>query len=221
MPLQMPVEIFKEPDAAALCLSRLRVHPVITFQRGCMVQSAEINNIPSSHFFVCLYYLEHSFLRCMYRGSIGEYIAYVHIYIQIYIYTHTHTHHAPNPLCCYLLDYLTDVFQSIIDYTCIIDYYTSALKSPKKLQDDISIFISLLLHGRHCFFLFNPFIPIILFLALVLAWEEGDQQTSSCLWLGWQQELGMLCLSCRFILPFFVYILYIVIFFISQQGRVI
>lgn len=50
MPLQVPVEIFKEPDATALYLPQLRVCPVITFQRGCVVQYAEINNIPSSQF---------------------------------------------------------------------------------------------------------------------------------------------------------------------------
>lgn len=50
MPLQVPVEIFKEPDAAALYLPQLRVCPVITFQRGSVVQYAGINNIPSSQF---------------------------------------------------------------------------------------------------------------------------------------------------------------------------
>jgi len=50
MPLQVPVEIFKEPDAAVLYLPQLRVCPVITFQRGCVVQYAEVNSIPSSQF---------------------------------------------------------------------------------------------------------------------------------------------------------------------------
>lgn len=53
MPLQVPVEIFKEPDAAALYLPQLSLCPVITFQRECGVQYAAINNILSSHF-LCL-----------------------------------------------------------------------------------------------------------------------------------------------------------------------
>lgn len=50
VPLQVPVEIFKEPDAAALYLPQLRVCPVITFQRESVVQYAEPNSIPSSQF---------------------------------------------------------------------------------------------------------------------------------------------------------------------------
>lgn len=46
--LQVPVEIFKEPDAAALYFAQLSLCPVITFQRECGVQYAAINNIPSS-----------------------------------------------------------------------------------------------------------------------------------------------------------------------------
>lgn len=41
MPLQMPVEIFKEPDATVSCLVKLSLCPVITFQRGGVVQCGE------------------------------------------------------------------------------------------------------------------------------------------------------------------------------------
>lgn len=41
MPLQMPVEIFKEPDATVSCLPQPRMCPVTTFQRGGVVQPGE------------------------------------------------------------------------------------------------------------------------------------------------------------------------------------
>lgn len=44
MSLQMPVEIFKEPDATVSCLQQLWMCPVITFQRGGVAECGEEQN---------------------------------------------------------------------------------------------------------------------------------------------------------------------------------
>lgn len=77
MPLQVPVEIFKEPDAAASCLPQLRMCPVITFQRGDVIQYAEKNSNP----FLSLYwalsaYLEDTCISCVCMCSV--YTQYMH-----------------------------------------------------------------------------------------------------------------------------------------------
>lgn len=84
MPLQVPVEIFKEPDATALYLPQLRVCPVITFRRGCVVQYAEINNISSSQFLSVFTILGTHLARvCVHRKYKGVYMC-----TNIHIYTH-------------------------------------------------------------------------------------------------------------------------------------
>lgn len=91
MPLQVPVEIFKEPDAAALYLPQLRVYPVITFQSGCVVQYAEINNTPSSQF-LSLFSILSTHFACVCTQDVQVSIC---VYTFIYIYTCM----PPVPLC--------------------------------------------------------------------------------------------------------------------------
>lgn len=91
--LQVPVEIFKEPDAASLCLMQLSVS-CDHLPKGCVIQYAEISNIPSCQF-LSVFIILSSYLLCACIQEVNVHtmclLTYICMNVFIYIYKHNQT----------------------------------------------------------------------------------------------------------------------------------